>query len=216
VVTIFFISAAVIVGGFSFGGTPIAVRFQSSDYQALIRAKDLLKDELRQIAGVKDIRDDTPLGNNEFVVTLKPKGQALGFTVRDLTSQLRQGFYGDEVMRLQKGRDEVKVWVRFPKQDRVSIAQIENLKVRTPSGEYVPFKEVAEYQIERERVQVVTRSRSRDGDTDGHQIPGARSDEPNHVGGSTGAAGAETSRQRPRNHAPTRRRAVTTAAAATE
>ncbi len=139
----------VIVGGFSFGGTPIAVRFQSSDYQQLIRAKDLLKDELRQIAGVKDIRDDTPLGNNEFVVTLKPKGQALGFTVRDLTTQLRQGFYGDEVMRLQKGRDEVKVWVRFPKEDRVSIAQIENLKVRTPTGEYVPFKEVAEYRIER-------------------------------------------------------------------
>jgi multidrug efflux pump subunit AcrB len=139
----------VIVGGFSFGGTPIAVRFQSSDYQQLIKAKDLLKDELREIAGIKDIRDDTPLGNNEFVVSLKPKGQALGFTVRDLTSQLRQGFYGDEVMRLQKGRDEVKVWVRFPKQDRVSIAQIENLKVRTPAGDYVPFQEVAEYRIER-------------------------------------------------------------------
>lgn len=139
----------VIVGGFSFGGTPIAVRFQSSDYQQLIRAKDLLKDELRQIAGVKDIRDDTPLGNNEFVVSLKPKGQALGFTVRDLTSQLRQGFYGDEVMRLQKGRDEVKVWVRFPKEERVSIAQIENLKVRTPAGEFVPFQEVAEHRIER-------------------------------------------------------------------
>jgi multidrug efflux pump subunit AcrB len=139
----------VIVGGFSFGGTPIAVRFQSSDYEQLIRAKDLLKEELQQIAGVKDIRDDTPLGNNEFVVTLKPKGQALGFTVRDLTTQLRQGFYGDEVMRLQKGRDEVKVWVRFPKKDRVSIAQIENLKARTPTGEYVSFKEVAEYRIER-------------------------------------------------------------------
>ncbi len=139
----------VIIGGFSFGGTPISVRFQSSDYQQLIMAKELLKDELRGIAGVKDIRDDTPLGNNEFVVILKPKGQALGFTVRDLTSQLRQGFYGDEVMRLQKGRDEVKVWVRFPKEDRVSIAQIENLKVRTPAGDYVPFKEVADYRIER-------------------------------------------------------------------
>ncbi|UCC74665.1 MAG: efflux RND transporter permease subunit [Gemmatimonadota bacterium] len=139
----------VIVGGFSFGGTPISVRFQSTDYEQLIAAKELLKDELRGIAGVKDIRDDTPLGNNEFVVTLKPKGQALGFTVRDLTSQLRQGFYGEEVMRLQKGRDEVKVWVRFPQEDRVSIAQIENLKVRTPSGEYVPFQEVAEYRIER-------------------------------------------------------------------
>jgi multidrug efflux pump subunit AcrB len=139
----------VIVGGFSFGGTPISVRFQSSDYEQLLTAKELLKDELRGIAGVKDIRDDTPLGSNEFVVTLKPKGQALGFTVRDLTSQLRQGFYGDEVMRLQKGRDEVKVWVRFPKDDRVSIAQIENLKVRAPMGDYVSFKEVADYRIER-------------------------------------------------------------------
>ncbi len=139
----------VIVGGFSFGGTPISVRFQSSDYQQLITAKELLKQELRGIAGVKDIRDDTPLGNNEFIVTLKPKGQALGFTVRELTTQLRQGFYGDEVMRLQKGRDEVKVWVRFPKEDRVSIAQIENLKVRAPSGDYVPFREVAEYRVER-------------------------------------------------------------------
>jgi multidrug efflux pump subunit AcrB len=69
--------------------------------------------------------------------------------VRDLTTQLRQGFYGDEALRLQKGRDEVKVWVRFPKEDRVSIAQIENLKVRTATGDYVPFKEVAEYEIDR-------------------------------------------------------------------
>jgi multidrug efflux pump subunit AcrB len=139
----------VIVGGFAFGGTPIAVRFESTDYEQLLIAKEMLKDELVQIAGVKDIRDDTPLGNNEFVVTMRPKGQAMGFTVRDLTQQLRQGFYGEEVMRLQKGRDEVKVWVRFPKEDRVSIAQIENTKVRTPTGEYVPFKEVADYHIER-------------------------------------------------------------------
>ena len=139
----------VIVGGFAFGGTPISVRFQSTDYDQLLRAKELLKEELAAIDGVKDIRDDTPLGNNEFIVDLKPKGKALGFTVRDLTTQLRQGFYGDEVMRLQKGRDEMKVWVRFPKEDRVSIAQIENLKVRTPTGDYVPFKEVATYRIER-------------------------------------------------------------------
>ena len=139
----------VIVGGFSFGGTPISVRFQSTDYEQLLLAKDLVKEKLRQIDGVKDIRDDTPLGNNEFMVTLKPKGQALGFTARDLTTQLRQGFYGYEAMRLQRGRDEVKVWVRFPREDRISIGQIENLKVRTPTGEYVPFKEVAEYRIDR-------------------------------------------------------------------
>jgi len=137
------------VGGWSFGGTPISVKFSSTDYSQLLKAKDLLKEELKKIDGVKDIRDDTPLGNNEFIVTLKPKGKALGFTLRDLTTQLRQGFYGQEVMRLQKGRDEVKVWVRFTKDERVSISQIENLKVLTPSGDYVPFKEVAAYTIER-------------------------------------------------------------------
>ena len=139
----------VTVGGWTFGGSPISVRFQSSDYSQLLKAKDLLKDELKKIDGVKDIRDDTPLGNNEFIVTLKPKGKALGFTLRDLTTQLRQGFYGQEVMRLQRGRDEVKVWVRFTKDDRVSISQIENLKMRTSSGDYVPFKEVANYNIQR-------------------------------------------------------------------
>jgi multidrug efflux pump subunit AcrB len=139
----------VIVGGWSFGGTPISVMFKSSDYAQLIKAKELLKDELREIAGVKDIRDDTPLGNNEFIVDIKPKGLALGFTLRDLTTQLRQGFYGQEVMRFQRGRDEMKIWVRFNKEDRISISQIENLKMQTPTGEYVPFKEVADYKITR-------------------------------------------------------------------
>jgi multidrug efflux pump subunit AcrB len=139
----------IIVGGWTFGGSPISVRFQSPDYNQLLKAKDLLKNELKKIDGVKDIRDDTPLGNNEFIVALKPKGKALGFTLGDLTSQLRQGFYGQEVMRLQRGRDEVKVWVRFTKEDRIAISQIENLKVRTPTGDYVPFKEVASYKIQR-------------------------------------------------------------------
>lgn len=139
----------VTVGGWNFGGTPISVRFTSADYNQLLKAKDLLKEELKNIDGVKDIRDDTPLGNNEFIVDLKPEGKALGFTLRDLTTQLRQGFYGQEVMRLQKGRDEMRVWVRFKKEDRIAISQIENLKVRTPSGEYVTFKDVADYKIQR-------------------------------------------------------------------
>jgi multidrug efflux pump subunit AcrB len=139
----------VTVGGWNFGGNPISVKFRSTDYTQLLKAKELLKDELNKIDGVKDIKDDTPLGNNEFIVDLKPKGQALGFTLRDLTTQLRQGFYGQEVMRLQRGRNEIKVWVRFDKKNRVAISQIENLKVRTPAGEYVPFKEVAQFRIER-------------------------------------------------------------------
>ena len=139
----------IMVGGWHFGGAPISVRFTSTDYRQLIKAKELMKEELKKIDGVKDIRDDTPLGNNEFIVELKPKGKALGLTLRDLTTQLRHGFYGQEVMRLQKGRDEVKIWVRFTKEDRISISQIERLKIRTVTGDYVPFKEVATYKIER-------------------------------------------------------------------
>lgn len=137
------------VGSFSFGGSPISVRFLSMDMDELQKAKELLKEELKTIDGVKDIRDDTPLGTNEFVVTLKPKGEALGLTLYDVSSQLRQGFYGQEVMRLQRGRDEVKIWVRFPEADRQSVSQMENLKIRTPMGSFVPFKEIASYHMQR-------------------------------------------------------------------
>lgn len=150
----------VTVGGWNFGGNPISVKFRSTDYSQLLKAKELLKVELQKIDGVKDVQDDTPLGNNEFIVNLKPKGEALGFTLRDLTTQLRQGFYGQEVMRLQRGRNEIKVWVRFDKKDRVAISQIENLKVKTPTGDYVPFKEVAQFKIERG----LRRIRHEDGD----------------------------------------------------
>lgn len=137
------------VGGIGFGGFPISVKFASQDYTQLHKAKDLFKAELRKIDGVKDIQDDTPLGSNEFIVELKPIAKALGLSLSDVTRQLKQGFYGQEIMRLQKGRDEVKVWARFNEKDRVSVAQIENLKIRTLNGDYVPFKEIATYRIER-------------------------------------------------------------------
>ncbi|MEE9189968.1 MAG: efflux RND transporter permease subunit [Candidatus Neomarinimicrobiota bacterium] len=133
----------------SFGGSPVSTRLLSTDYSQLLKAKNLLKEELQQIAGLMDIRDDTPLGNNEFIVTLKPRAEALGFTLRDVTTQLRQGFFGQEVMRMQRGRDELRIWVRFNKENRVSISQIENLRIRTPMGEYIPFKEIAKFKIER-------------------------------------------------------------------
>ncbi len=133
----------------SFGGSPVSVRFLSADYTQLLRAKNLLKEELQKIDGLIDIRDDTPLGNNEFIVSLKPRAEALGFNLREVTSQLRQGFFGQEVMRMQRGRDELRIWVRFNKENRVSISQIENLRIRTPNGDYIAFKEIATFKIER-------------------------------------------------------------------
>jgi len=141
---------SITVGGdTAFGGNPISIRFLSHDYDQLMKASDLFKEELKAIDGVKDIQDDTPLGDKEFVVSLKPKGEALGLNLMDVTSQLRQGFYGQDVMTLQKGRDEVKIVVQFPPEERLSISQIESLRILTPAGSYVPFKEIADYTIER-------------------------------------------------------------------
>ncbi len=148
-----------IQGASFFGGSPISYRFLSRDTEQLKAIKERFKDELRNIDGVKDIQDDTPLGSNEFIVSLKNRGKALGLTVQNVTSQLRQGFYGQEVMRLQRGRDEVKIWVRFAPEDRARITQIENLKILTPAGAYIPFKEIADYSIQRS----MKRIRHRDG-----------------------------------------------------
>ncbi len=140
-------------------GYPISIRFLSTDYQQLHKAKQLLKEELKKIDGVKDIQDDTPIGNKEFVVSLKPKGKALGLSLRDVTSQLRQGFYGEEIMSIQRGRDEVKIWFRFPAEYRKNISQIENLQIMTSLGQYIPFKEIATYTMQRSQ----TRIRHKDG-----------------------------------------------------
>lgn len=143
------VESLTVEGNSAFGGSPISVRFLSHDYDQLMKASDLFKEELKSIDGVKDIQDDTPLGDKEFVVSLKAKGVALGLNLLDVTSQLRQGFYGEDVMTLQKGRDEVKIVVQFPPEERLSISQIESLFIRTPAGAYVPFKEIADYTIER-------------------------------------------------------------------
>lgn len=138
------------VGGDTFfGGNPIAIRFLSHDYDQLMKAAELFKEELKLIDGVKDIQDDTPLGEKEFVITLKPKAQALGLNLMSVTSQLRQGFYGQNVMSLQRGRDEVDIVIQFPPDERLSISQIEMMPIQTPTGDYIPFKEIATYTIER-------------------------------------------------------------------
>ena len=72
-----------------------------------------------------------------------PSAEALGLRLEDVARQVRQGFYGDEIQRLQRGKNEVKVFVRYPKEERKSIADLENMKIRLPNGSEVPFPEAA-------------------------------------------------------------------------
>jgi multidrug efflux pump subunit AcrB len=98
---------------------------------------------------VTDISDSFREGKVEVKLALRPEARTLGLTLADLARQVRAGFYGDEAMRIQRGRDEVKVMIRYPEAERRSLGYIENMMIRTPGGAEAPFARVAEVTIGR-------------------------------------------------------------------
>jgi multidrug efflux pump subunit AcrB len=124
-------------------GNPIDVNLTGSDLGQLAYAKEKLGD----IEGVIDIADSNRLGKDELRFSeLTPAGRALGFRLEDVAAQVRDAFYGNEVQRLQRGRDEVRVMVRFPQLDRRTLASLEDMVVRTPAGDEVPLRQVVNFE----------------------------------------------------------------------
>lgn len=130
-------------------GNPIEVELSHQRFDTLLTASEKLKTILRNYAGVSDIADDFEPGKAELKLRLKDTGRTLGLTLSDLARQVRQGFYGDEVQRIQRGRDDIRVMVRYPEGERRSLADVENMRVRVPGGAEIPFKTVAEVQYGR-------------------------------------------------------------------
>jgi multidrug efflux pump subunit AcrB len=133
------------------GGNAIDLLLRGDDLDELQEAADFVKSTLNEIQGVIDIADSNRGGKRELKLKrrLLPAGEALGLRVADVANQLRRGFYGDEVQRMQRGRDEVKVFVRYPKDERLSLENVEQMKVRTATGDEVPLSEVAEFELGR-------------------------------------------------------------------
>ncbi len=130
-------------------GKPVSVSLRSTNLEELEGAKVKLKAELNNLADLKDVLDNDQQGIKEINVRLLDKGYLLGLNTVQVMSQVRRAFFGAEAQRLQRGIDEVKVWVRFKEDERSTIQQLENFLVSTPSGQRVPLKEVAEFSIER-------------------------------------------------------------------
>ncbi len=128
---------------------PIEIRLLGEDLEELRQATDEVRAKLADFDGVFDIDDDLSPGKRELRVSLKPRASTLGLSVADLASQLRQGLYGGEAVRLQRGLDEIKVLVSYVDSDRRSLGAIENLRIRTRSGAEIPFREVAETRLVR-------------------------------------------------------------------
>ena len=126
------------------GGVPLSFNLSGNNYTALENAADELERKLREYNGVFDIRNTANTGGQEIRLTIKPEAEALGLTMSSLGRQVRQAFYGEEAQRIQRGQSELKVMVRYPLEERRSIADLENMRIRTPAGDEVPFSSVAD------------------------------------------------------------------------
>jgi len=125
-------------------GDPVSVQLAHRDFKILLRAVDRLKEVIAEYPGTKDIADSFLPGKKELKLKLTPEGRTLGLTLADLARQVRAGFYGQEVQRIQRGRDDIRVMVRYPESERRSLGDIEQMRVRLPNGSEVPFGTVAE------------------------------------------------------------------------
>ena len=126
------------------GGPPISFRLSGENFMALERAAAELEQKLAEYEGVFEINNSSNTGGQEIKLSIKPEAEALGLTQSTLGRQVRQAFYGEEAQRIQRGKDELKVMVRYPENDRRSIADLENMRIRTPAGDEVPFEAVAD------------------------------------------------------------------------
>jgi len=136
------------VGGRNRWGSPVSIGLMSKNLVELEEAKNYLMRRLGELPQLKDITENVALGKQEIRLDLKSKAYFLGLDEQSIARQVRQGFYGGQAQRLQEGRDELRVWVRYPKEDRLTIGQMEKMKIKTPAGEY-PLIELADYHMER-------------------------------------------------------------------
>jgi multidrug efflux pump subunit AcrB len=133
------------------GGTPIEFKLLAPVHkmEALEKVVELCKDRLGQYRGVFDIADDSRAGKYEFQIRLKETGKALGVTLADIANTIRAAYYGEEVMRLQRGRHEVKLMVRYPQEERYSLTMLREIRIRTRDGVERPLGELAEIELRR-------------------------------------------------------------------
>lgn len=130
-------------------GKPVSVSLLGNNIEELKSAVEEVKLELNQIAALKDVVDNDQEGLKEVIVTLKEKAYLLGLTSQSVLAQVRQGFFGGEIQRLQRGLDEIKVWVRFDETDRSGVGYLEDMRIRTPTGEAFPVRDIAHLDIKR-------------------------------------------------------------------
>lgn len=131
-------------GGFGPGGAPIEVWLQGSDMDRILQASEELMERLRQFEGVYQVKKDFTPGKNELRLKLKPEARTFGLTVSDLGRQIFSAYYGNEALRIQRGRDDIRIKIRYTEEERTRLTDFEQLRVRTSQGHEVPLLSVAD------------------------------------------------------------------------
>jgi multidrug efflux pump subunit AcrB len=147
-------------------GAALELELRGPSLDSLRAAAENVKQLFGNYPGVFDIRDSFRRGKQELELSIVPSAEALGLTLADLGRQVRQGFYGAEAQSIQRGRDEVKVMVRYPASERRSLHDVMRMRIRGPDGSEVPFESVAQARlrtgfatierVDRQRVVTVT------------------------------------------------------------
>ncbi len=131
------------LGGGGDGGGRIEIAMISENAVDLRAAVDRLKQRLSEFSAVTSVRDSQEAANEELRFSLLPGAEQLGVTLADVQRQVRQAYFGEEVQRLPREGDEVRVYVRYPRDDRRSLDSLESFRIRTPDGREVPLATVA-------------------------------------------------------------------------
>ncbi|MDH3993930.1 MAG: efflux RND transporter permease subunit, partial [Gammaproteobacteria bacterium] len=124
-------------------GKAIEFELYGKDFDELRTAAAELRTALQGYNGVIDVSDSFRAGKQEVQLALLPEARNLGLTLNDLGQQVRQAFYGYEAQRIQRGKDDIRVMVRYPERERRSLGDLEAMRIRTADGTEVPFSSVA-------------------------------------------------------------------------
>lgn len=126
------------------GGSPIDVQLSGHDFDTLKTVIAEIRQRLAEYPGVFDIQDTLEDGKAEIELKIRPEAELLGITSADLGRQVRQAFFGAEAQRIQRGRDDVRVMIKYPLDDRRSIGNLDKMRIRTADGHEIPIGNVTE------------------------------------------------------------------------
>ena len=125
------------------GGKAIDLQFSGSNIEELLEVAAITKAQLARYPGVIEVSDTYRSGQPEIKLALTSEAVAMGLSLRDVGRQVRQGFFGEQAQRIQRGRDDVRVMVRYPREARRSVRSLEEMRIRTPAGDAVPLSTIA-------------------------------------------------------------------------